>query len=207
MQNRKWQAQEEALDLRLRENSRAKRLEWANFAEHPNGKDVPTTMVDEDLAQEMIFVHEIDDDSASNLGLLEDESQSEDADVDAATRLIARTRGKKRSHAVVSKGSSRSGSNSGEESFKKHRIKNNDIQRKLAESAKTAHDCKTGRRFGPPNSSIQQGLAGLSRAGAGDLDDDESNDADDERESSEESDDAEYELDEEPTRILGDDDP
>lgn len=65
MQNQKWQAREEQLDIRLRENTHIRRLEWESFAKHPRDKDVPTTGMDEGLVREMVLLGEVGDDSDS----------------------------------------------------------------------------------------------------------------------------------------------
>ena len=188
LQSRKWKARKENLDVRLCKNRRAMRLEWEKFANHPSERDVPTNGMDEDVVQEMMLLQEIDDDASSDIALLEDESETEDVDVLTTPTLSAGT-------------SSSCSSDSGRDSSDKERVKNDDMQSKLAEFGTVAHDNKTQRRSGQPLDKIQQKLTDSSPAMAGDPDDDQGNDADDEGIDDEEGDDADHEL-----QTIGDDD-
>ena len=64
LQNRRWAAADEALDLKLRQNTRNKQIEWEAFAENARIKDIPSTngMEDKPLT-EMVWLNEIEDDS------------------------------------------------------------------------------------------------------------------------------------------------
>lgn len=76
LQNKKWQAREQLLDLRLRQNVRDRRLEWDAFVKNPKEKDVPTAGMDEGLVREMVVVNEVDDDEDTDQEV--DEWEGED---------------------------------------------------------------------------------------------------------------------------------
>ena len=84
LQTRRWEAQDEALDLKLRQNTRDKRLEWEAFAENSGAKDVPsTTGMEEELVREMVWLNEVGDDSDGEGGGDREMHQIRDVEVGA----------------------------------------------------------------------------------------------------------------------------
>ena len=64
LQTRRWEAQDEALDLKLRQNTRDKRIKWEAFAGNSWAKDVPSSEgMEEGLVREMVWLNEVGEDS------------------------------------------------------------------------------------------------------------------------------------------------
>jgi hypothetical protein len=92
LQNRRWEAEDEALDLKLRQNTRNKRIEWEAFAENPRIKGVPTSSgLEKELLREMVWLNEVEDDSDGESDEHREVDQAHEVEMDAKESVERKT--------------------------------------------------------------------------------------------------------------------